>query len=275
MDAYRRANRLKWDELVDHHVGAESYGVDALRRGERRLHPIEEGEIGDVAGLDVLHLQCHFGVDSLILAQRGARVTGLDFSPRAIETARALAEELGLPGTFVEGDLYAAPDLIDGPFDLVFTTWGTICWLPDLPVWAGTAAHFLKPGGRFYFADAHPMARVWDPGKEAAALPFGTLRTSDPYFGATEPFAYEDDGDYASDARTVSTRTYEWAHSVSDIVNAVSGAGLTFEFLHEHAEIAWQLLPILVPTAGSQYGWPEGFAPALPLSLSFMARKPG
>lgn len=274
MDDYRRANRAKWDELVDHHVRADAYEVDPLKRGERRLHPIEEGEIGDVTGLDVLHLQCHFGVDSLILAQRGARVTGLDFSAKAVETARGLAAELNLPATFIEGDLYAAPELIKGPFDLVFTTWGTICWLPDLPEWSKIAADFLRPGGRFYFADAHPMAYVWNEEAAAAAQPLGILVAKYPYFHAAAPIMIDDDGDYASDARTVNTRTFEWTHSVSDIVNAVSGAGLGFEFMREHAEIAWALLPILTPTSGGQYGWPEGFNPKLPLSLSFMARKP-
>jgi SAM-dependent methyltransferase len=272
MDDFRKANRAKWDELVAPHVTANAYGVDALRRGERRLHPIEDREIGDVAGLSILHLQCHFGVDSLVLAQRGASVTGLDFSPNAIETARALAADLKLDATFVEGDLYAAEDLIEGRFDLVFTTWGTICWLPDVNGWARIAAHFLKPGGRFYFADCHPMGNVWDDSAGACDPVDGAFRTKYPYFHAADPMAMDDPG--ASDHRTEATRTYEWAHPVGDIVTAVSRAGLTFEFLHEHDEIAWQLLPGLVAKSGGMYGWPDGMTTMLPLSLSFLATKP-
>ena len=276
--AYLDANRTFWDELVGIHVastGPDGYDVDALRRGERRLHAIEETELGSVDGLDVLHLQCHFGVDSLILAQRGARVTGLDFSPAAVAAARALADDLGLDSRFVEGDLYAAPDLIDGRFDLVYVTWGTICWLPDLAGWAKVAARFLKPGGRFYFCDAHPAARVFDDSAEAAALPAGTLRLRYPYFHRAAPTTNTVTADYADPTAEIrNQRSYEWEHSVSDIVNAVIGAGLRLDWLHEHDEIAWKLVPVLVPGAHGQYRWPDGFPVTLPLSLSLAARKP-
>ena len=268
-----QANRVRWDELVAPHVTADAYGVDRLRRGERALHPIEASEIGDVAGLSILHLQCHFGVDSLILAQQGASVTGIDFAPEAIRTARGLAAELDLGVTFVEGDLYAAPELIEGPFDMVYTTWGTICWLPDLAGWARIAAGFLKPGGRFYFADCHPVAYIWCE-NSAADLPLGTFKARYPYFHDPEPMEEVNDGDYASDYKTRNTLSYEWAHPVGEIVTEVSRAGLVFEFMHEHDEIAWDLLPFLVPTSGGQYGWPKDMHPKLPLSLSFMARKP-
>ncbi|EDP66315.1 hypothetical protein BAL199_25249 [alpha proteobacterium BAL199] len=275
---YFDANRMHWDELVGIHLGttgSDGYNVAALKRGTRTLHAVEEAEIGSVDGLDVLHLQCHFGVDSLILAQRGARVIGLDYSPAAIAAARGLAAETGLDARFVEGNVYDAPRLIDGRFDLVFVTWGTICWLPDLPAWAGVVAHFLKPGGRFYFCDAHPAARVFDDSATAAALPLGTLRVHYPYFHRAEPTANTASVDYADPTAEIrNQRTYEWEHSVSDIVNAVIGAGLQLDWLHEHDEIAWNLLPILVPGGQGQYRWPDGFMPKLPLSLSLSARKP-
>ena len=276
--AYLDANRTFWDGLVGIHVastGPDGYDVAALRRGERRLHAIEEAELGPVDGLDVLHLQCHFGVDSLILAQRGARVTGLDFSPAAIAAARALAAELGLDTRFVEGDLYAAPDLIDGRFDLVYVTWGTICWLPDLVGWAKVAAHFLKPGGRLYFCDAHPAARMFDDSDDAATLPAGTLRLRYRYFHQAAPTSNTVAADYADPTAELRNRSsFEWEHSVSDIVNAVIGAGLRLEWLHEHDEIAWKLLPFLVPGRRGLYRWPETFAVRPPLSLSLSARQP-
>ena len=271
------ANRAHWDELVEIHLrstGPDGYNVDALRRRERPLHAIEEAELGPVNGLEVLHLQCHFGVDSLTLAQRGARVTGLDFAPAAVRAARALASELELDARFVEGSVYDAPTLIEGRFDLVYVTWGTICWLPDLAAWARVAAGYLKPGGRFYFCDAHPTARVFDDSPDAAALPTGTLRVRYPYFHRREPTACTVTTDYADPTADFQhRRTYEWEHSVADIVNAVIGSGLRLEWLHEHDEVAWKLLPILTPGSHGQYRWPDGFEPRLPLSLSLSARK--
>lgn len=275
MDPYREANRAKWDELVQPHLTSGFYSVDALRDGTGRLDPIVQREVGDVAGLSVLHLQCHFGLDTLTLAQRGACVTGLDFSGEAIRAARALAAEVGLDATFVEGDLYAAPELIEGAFDLVFATWGTICWLPDLAGWARVASHFLKPGGRLYFADCHPMAYVWDEGEGMCDPLQGRLKTKYPYFHDASPILLDDPDDYASAHKTVNTRTYEWAHPVSETVSAVAAAGLAFEYMHEHPWITWALLPGLVEAEDGLYGWPEGTDPALPLSLSFSARKPG
>lgn len=273
MDQYLAANRAKWEELVQPHLTSGFYSIDALRDGTRKLDPIEEREIGDVAGLSVLHLQCHFGLDTLTLAQRGATVTGIDFSTEAIAAARSLAAETGLDATFVEGDLYAAPELIDGRFDLVFTTWGTTCWLPDLTGWAGIAAGFLKPGGRLYYADCHPMAYVWDDTPGACDPAHGRLRTKYPYFHSPEPIELDDPDDYGSDHKTENTRTFEWAHPVGEFVTALSQAGMAFEFLHEHQAISWALLPSLVARRDGLYVWPEEMEPKLPLSLSFMARK--
>src|SRR5438270_13069372 len=125
-------NRANWDERVAVHRAVPEYALEHLRDGAARMNAIEEEELGPVAGLRILHLQCHFGHDSLIMAQRGAEVTGVDFSTEAIQAARENAAALGLPARFVLSDLYAAPDALPEParFDLIYTTWGTICWLP-------------------------------------------------------------------------------------------------------------------------------------------------
>ena len=163
---WRAVNRANWDERVPIHLAAPSYDLGPLRAGKGRLHPIEEAELRPVAGLRVLHLQCHFGRDTLTLAQRGAEVVGLDFSGPAIKAARALAAEIGLAdrARFVEADLYDAPAAIrePGAFDLVFVTWGAIYWLPDIRRWAEIVAFFLKPGGTLYLAEGHPSALVFD-----------------------------------------------------------------------------------------------------------------
>ena len=165
-EGWRALNRANWDERVAVHLAAPSYEVDSLRAGQGRLNRIEEAELRPVGGLRVLHLQCHFGRDSLILAQRGAEVVGLDFSPEAVLAARTLAAELGLTNRarFVEADLYDAPAAIPEPgsFDLVYVTWGAINWLPDIRRWAEIVAFFLKPGGALYLAEGHPAALVLD-----------------------------------------------------------------------------------------------------------------
>jgi SAM-dependent methyltransferase len=163
-DNWRELNRANWDERVAVHLAPGGYDLSPMRAANGRLDAIVEGELGAVAGLRVLHLQCHFGKDSLILASRGAKITGLDFSGPAIRVARSLAAELRRPARFVQADLYDAPTAIPEPasFDLVFTTWGTVTWLPDVDRWARVVVHFLRPGGALYFADAHPAARVFD-----------------------------------------------------------------------------------------------------------------
>ncbi|MBV8868382.1 MAG: class I SAM-dependent methyltransferase, partial [Acetobacteraceae bacterium] len=182
---WRRLNRANWDERVAVHLGPGSdYKINLAqpRAGHRRLDPIAEAMLGSIAGLRVLHLQCHFGADTLALAQRGAAVVGLDFSAPAVDAARALAAELGLSGKarFVQSDVYEAARALPEPggFDRVFVTWGAICWLPDIAGWARVVARFLKPGGRFYFAEAHPAALVFDDG---AAGPDGRPGWFAPY----------------------------------------------------------------------------------------------
>ena len=162
MEPYLDANRLNWDERADIHAEdvTGAYAIERFLAGADTLHSIEANEIGDVAGLDVLHLQCHIGVDTLCLARRGARVTGLDFSANALRHARDLARKAKLEARFVLGNVYDAPALVGSVFDLVFTTWGTITWLPDIRRWGAAIALMLKPGGRLYFADSHPSLGV-------------------------------------------------------------------------------------------------------------------
>src|SRR5260370_22218834 len=161
---WRRFNRAKWDEVVAVHLAAAAYELTTLRTGQGRLQQIEEAELGPVQGLRILHLQCHFGRDSLILAQQGAEVVGLDFSKSAIAAAHELALELGLAGRarFIEADVYDALAALPEPasFDLTYISWGAIMWLPDIRRWAKIAASFLKPRGPLYLADSHPAALV-------------------------------------------------------------------------------------------------------------------
>src|SRR4051794_20919210 len=156
-------NRQRWDEATDIHTAGNVYGIDEFKAGQCRLHRVEVGEVGEVSGKSLLHLQCHFGLDTLSWARRGAVVTGADFSPKAIAVARRLSEETGVPGEFVCCNLYDLPSVLKRPasFDVIFTSYGALNWLPDLPRWGQIIAHYLRPGGLFYVIDAHPTATMF------------------------------------------------------------------------------------------------------------------
>jgi SAM-dependent methyltransferase len=258
-------NRTNWDERVPLHLGAPSYDLTDLRAGRGRLNRIEAAELGPVEGLRLLHLQCHFGRDSLTLAQLGANVTGLDFSGPAIAAARNLAAELGIPAGFVQSDVYAARGAVHGLFDRVYVTWGTICWLPDIIGWARVIASLLAPAGQLYFADAHPAAYVFDDETAVAGMPGWYA----PYFhrGALQ---IDDARDYADPtARLTNARTHQFMHPISSVVTALIEAGLQVTMLHEHDSIPWQLFSCLVEGADGDFRWPD--RPWLPLSYSLKA----
>jgi SAM-dependent methyltransferase len=269
---WRAVNRANWDERVAVHLAAPLYDLAPLRAGNARLNAIEEAELRPVAGLRVLHLQCHFGRDSLILAQLGAEVVGLDFSPAAITVARRLADDLGLAerARFVEADLYEAPAAIPEPasFDLVFVTWGAIYWLPDIRRWAEIVAFFLKPGGTLYLAEGHPAAWVLDdaaPGHDQMPGWFA------PYF-ERKPIVYDDPSDYADpNAKLTNSRTYSWMHPIGETVTAILAAGMSLKWLHEHDRVPWRMFRLLVEDEQGLFAWPD--EPWLPLAFSLRAER--
>lgn len=262
------ANRAHWNERVAVHLRSAFYNVDGFRRGETDLGPIEAAEIGDIAGLRVAHLQCHFGMDTMYLARRGARVTGLDFSANAIAAAKTLAAETGSSADFVEGDVYEAPRLLgEGVHDLVFTSWGTIIWLPDIVRWAQVVAALLKPGGQLYFLDGHPLGMALEQGGvDAPILPtYGYFRDA--------PLEFEGQGSYADrDAVFTHTRSVEWTHPIGSIVGALLAAGMRLTALREHDAAAWQMWPCLVQGTDGLWRMPAD-RPNLPLSLTIEAVK--
>jgi len=272
-DKWRQLNRSNWDERVPIHLAAPSYDRGRLRAGTARMNAIEEAELGPVDGLRLLHLQCHFGHDSLMLAQRGATVVGLDFSPPAIAAARTIAAELGLAdrARFVEADLYDAPAAIPEPasFDRVYVTWGALCWLPDIAGWARIVANFLKPGGSLYLAEGHPAAMVLDDKVPQAAGWPGFLV---PYFHS-EPLEFDDPTDYAdSSARLTNSVTREWIHPIGAVVTSLIKAGLRLDWLHEHDAITWRRFACLTQGEDRLYRWPD--KAWLPLAYSLQATKP-
>jgi SAM-dependent methyltransferase len=267
---WQSLNRANWDERVDLHLEAESYDLAPLRSGRGKLTPIEEAEIGLVDGLHILHLQCHFGRDTLTLAQRGATLVGLDFSPRAIAVARGLADELGLSGRarFIEANVYDAPKALDETFDLVFVNWGAICWLPDIHGWAEIVAHFIKPGGTLYQIECHPCSGVFD---DQEGMPAGMPGFSIPYF-IGEALRFDQTSDYASPKPLRNSVQYEWIHPLGETITSLLKAGLKLKWLHEHDSVPFQRYKGLVGNSHGMYHWPDkGW---FPLSFSLRAERP-
>jgi SAM-dependent methyltransferase len=256
-------NRKVWDERTAIHVGSAWYDVEGFKQGRCSLRSVELGEVGDVTGKRLLHLQCHFGLDTLSWARRGAKVTGVDFSPEAIAIARRLADEVHLDAEFVCSDVNDLPRALDGLFDIVFTSYGVLAWLPDLVRWAEVIARFLDDGGTFYIVEKHPLSRalVEEEGKLVAAKPYLDVG----------PIVVRSERTYADSDATLTNDTYcQWRHSLGDVINALTGAGLRIEFLHEFPFSLWHLRSMVQSEDG---WWRLSDRDDLPLMFSLRARK--
>ncbi|HET9895315.1 MAG TPA: class I SAM-dependent methyltransferase [Streptosporangiaceae bacterium] len=240
---YRAVNKANWNERVPAHVASPDYQVTEFVADPAfisRVVRFDVPRLGDIAGLRGVHLQCHIGTDTISLARLGASMTGLDFSAPALEQARELARKTGADATFVESDLYAAADVLGkGQFDLVFTGVGAICWLPDIRRWAKVVADLLKPGGRLFIREGHPVLwSIADPRED------GLLVIECPYFETGKPMVFDQPGTYVTtDMEFTNNVTHEFSHGLGDIVTALLDAGLTLTALTEHDTVPWEALP--------------------------------
>ena len=263
MDGAADVNRRVWDERAALHERSAFYGLEAFRAGGSTLRPVEVEELGDVAGRSLLHLQCHFGLDTLSWARRGARVTGVDFAERAVALARRVARECGLEARFVCAAVEDLPGALDGTFDVVFTSYGVLCWLADLRRWGEVVAHFLRPGGTFYMVETHPVVDVFDDG----------VHVAHPYFHSSEPTPCPTRGSYADRAAELSEPvSYQWAHGLGEVLDALLGAGLRLDFLHEFPFCPYQKLACLEQGPDGWWRLP-GQGGSVPLLFSLKARK--
>ena len=271
VDASIAANRSLWDAWTAIHAAGEFYDLEGFKAGGVRLRPYEIEMIGDVTGKTLLHLQCHFGIDTLSWARLGARVTGADLSPAAVELARSLADELGFPeARFVQSNLYDLPDVLDGRFDVVYTSRGVLGWLPDIAAWARVVAHFVAPGGTFFITEAHPVMNVF----ENEGVEPGELRLVYPYWEHATPLTFEVKGSYADrDAEVHDQVEHSWDHGLGEIVTALIEAGLVVTALVEHPFLDWKV-DFLVEDEAGKYRLPPGTAGELPLMFSLKATKP-
>lgn len=221
-----RVNRAYWDERAPIHATSRLYDVPGFVAGADTLRPFEPDEVGDVAGKTLLHLMCHIGLDTLSWARRGATVTGLDFSQPALDVAASLAQQIGVESArFVTSDIADATAALEGQtFDIVYTGIGVNQWIADIEQWARTVASLVRPGGFFYMAEMHPFIDIMD--DEVRGLRRGYLDHG--------PFVEEEHGSYAGPAETQADTMIKWTHHIGSVVNALAGAGLRIEFLHEY-----------------------------------------
>jgi len=267
MDDYLRQNRELWDAWTDLHENSDEYDIGRFKAGECRLHSIELEELGDLSGKTLLHLQCHFGLDTLSWARRGAIVTGVDFSEHAIALAKRVSAETGLPGRFICSAIGDLTNHLDEKFDVVLTTYGVLPWLPDLKRWGEVVARFLKPGGTFFIAEFHPFAQVFDdtPGLEEPRVHY-------PYFAPREPIRFVGQGSYAAPDADYRSVSHEWFHPLSEIFTALLVAGLRIESFREYPYCASQMFPYQIQ--GEDRWWRmKVAAESIPLTFSIRATR--
>lgn len=276
LDDYRAANRANWSDRVAVHWEPDGYDAPGFIADPDRLSRIVEFDatyLGEVAGRSLLHLQCHFGMDTLSWARLGASVTGIDFSEAAIAAAQRLSAESGTPGRFVVSELYDTPEVLAGErFDIVYTGVGAINWLPDIAAWGRVVAAMLRPGGTFYMREGHPVAwslrfPLEDPEDE-------TLIIETPYFEVAEPLAWDEESTYSGSGTIEHTRTYEWNHGIGEIITALLDAGLTIDLFEEHRFMDWQNQHHMTEGDDGRWRLPGHQRDLVPLMYSLRAGRP-
>lgn len=231
---YFETNKKLWDAKTNFHKNSEFYDLENWKKGNTSLKQFELNALGNISGKSLLHLQCHFGQDSLSWARMGAQVTGADLSDKSIELAKELNEELGLDAKFIQSNVLELDQNLEGQFDIVFTSYGTIGWLPDLNQWAHVINHFLKPGGIFYIVEFHPLIYMYD---------WDSLVLTYPYFNTGKAFEDEEEGTYADPNAKIKLKEYFWQHSISDTITPLLKQGLQLVDFQEFSESPYNCFP--------------------------------
>ena len=256
-------NRETWNKKVVVHAQSDFYDMKNFKAGTSSLNKYELDALGDVSGKTLLHLQCHFGQDTLSFSRMGAIATGVDISDEAVKLARELSQELQQDATFVCCNVLHTSAHIAQQFDIVFTSYGTIGWLPDLKPWAQMIAERLKPGGVFYMVEFHPIVWMFDYTASQPKMTYGYMQ---------EEVIYEEyAGTYADENSKMTSKEYGWNHGLGEVVTALTEAGLHIGYLREHAESPYNVLPNLVKTSSGMYVQEGGL---YPLIFELKATKP-
>lgn len=256
------ANKALWESRVDAHQETDLYNLDDFKKGTCSLNNIELELLGDINNKSILHIQCHFGQDSLSLARRGANVTGSDISEKAIATARKLNEELDTNAKFVLSNTYDLPNHLEGKFDIVFCSYGVIGWLPDMEAYAKVVAHFLKPGGKFLLVEFHPFVWMFDDDFTALTYPYQNSGV----------LAFETNSTYADpDLTLAKNNEYNWNHSLGEIINAMVKSGLKVNYLNEYDYSPYNVFPGMIEVEnGYQI---EGYDGIIPMVFALEVEK--
>jgi SAM-dependent methyltransferase len=242
VDDYLALNRANWDERAPAHAASPSYDVERFITDPSFLSRVvryDQPRLGGLSGLKGVHLQCHIGTDTISLTRLGARMSGLDLSPVSLREARRLADRAGAVVDFVESDVYGALGVLEpGSFDLVYTGVGALCWLPDIARWASIVAGLLRPGGRLFLREGHPMLWAID------ETHTDRLVVDHPYFEREEPLVFDDGGTYVeTDATFSNDVTHEWNHGLGEITTAVLDNEMELTGLAEHDSVPWEAIP--------------------------------
>ena len=263
-------NRANWNERTRVHAASDFYDVAGFKAGRITLSRFERAGVGDVRGKSLLHLQCHFGLDTLSWARLGAKATGIDISDDAIQLARDLNDEVGLDARFVRSDVYDLPQVLDAEFDIVYTAMGVLAWLPDLDGWARVVSRYLKPGGLFYLLEIHPTSQVFD--DETTVNSHRDLRVRYGYFPDPEGLPFSGGApSYAGD-EPIESPCHEWQHSIAEILTALLRAGLRLTSFAEHPATLYRQFPGM--TQGDDGLWRLPFdGDSLPLVFELTATR--
>lgn len=260
---YFDENKHLWNQRTVVHKDSSFYDLNSFLQGKSSLNEIELKELGNIEGKKILHLQCHFGMDSLSLARMGAEVTGIDLSDVAIAEAKKLNDQLSLDAKFICCNVYDLKNHLDEQFDIVFTSYGVIGWLPDLTKWAEIISHYLKPGGFFYIAEFHPV--VWMLDEDFKEVKY--------YYHNQETIIMDSQGTYADPNADIQSKEYSWNHSISEVLNALLSQKLHLEFFNEYSYSPYPCFNNIVQ--GSDGNWRvKGMEDKIPMVYSLKAIKP-
>ncbi|MBK8371559.1 MAG: class I SAM-dependent methyltransferase [Saprospiraceae bacterium] len=260
---YLDTNQNVWNQRATAHFTSEFYDVEGFLNGKTMLNEIELELLGDIQNKSILHLQCHFGLDSLSLARMGANVTGVDFSDKAIQQAKELNELTGENVCFIQSDIFSLPDHLDQKFDIVFTSYGTIGWLPDLKKWAAVISFYLNPGGRFIFAEFHPFVHMLD--DEYKKLEFS-------YFN-TKALMFDEEFTYTGNKLKEKQSYYWWNHSLEEVINSLLISGLSLSLFKEYDYSPFNCFPNLKEVSPGKFLF-TSFDNKIPILFSLVAEKP-
>jgi len=250
-DRYIELNRKLWDERVGHHMSSSFYKMDEFLKGHTSLNDIELDLLGDINGKTVLHLQCHFGQDTLSLARMGAKVTGVDLSPKGIEKARELNEQLGLDAKFICCNLYDLPQHLDDQFDVVFTSYGTVGWLPDMQRWAQVVSKYLKTGGLFIMAEFHPV--VWMYNDAFTEIKY-------PYFNK-EQIEETEEGTYTDRNAAIKLKSIGWNHDLAEVLQSLLNEGLQLQVFAEYDHSPYNVFTRMTEAMPGKFQLKDGKLP--------------